>query len=249
MKQIKVYDVPTRIFHWTFGILFLISFVIAKTVDDDSLLFSYHMISGLILSFTVFLRILWGVFGTHYAKFKNFDLSLKSLINYFKGVLTNSNPRWPGHNPASSWGTIIMFIIVLSLGFTGMFMTKGYKEELEDAHELLANSFLILVILHILGIVIHSLQHRDQIALSMLTGNKNLIDGNEHSVPNKSAEGAVFLVAVIIFASYLNTNFNKETRELIIFETRLSLGELPKSNLDLLPEKIERPRHDQDDEE
>jgi cytochrome b len=227
MKQIRVYDLPTRIFHWIFASLFLSSFVIAKTADDDSLVFSYHMLSGLVLLFVLICRFIWGCYGTRHAKFKNFDLRLKNLIDYFIGFLKNSPYRWAGHNPASSWIAIMMFSVTIALGVTGLFMLNGLKEELEDVHELLANGFLSLVIIHISGIVIHTIRHKDFIGLSMLSGNKNLANNDESSVSNRSAVGLIFLLATIGFAFYLNTNFNKKTRELIIFGTQVNLGYFP----------------------
>lgn len=50
MKRELVYDLPTRIFHWMFAVLFLTAFVITKTVDDESAVFSYHMLAGLVLA-------------------------------------------------------------------------------------------------------------------------------------------------------------------------------------------------------
>lgn len=63
MKQTLIYDIPTRIFHWLFVALFLFSFLIAKNVDDESVLFSYHMISGILLTGIVLLRAFWGLMG------------------------------------------------------------------------------------------------------------------------------------------------------------------------------------------
>lgn len=72
----QVFDFPTRLFHWVFAALFLISFTIGKTIDDESVTFHWHMISGLTLGFLVTLRILWGFLGSHYARFQNFNLKL-----------------------------------------------------------------------------------------------------------------------------------------------------------------------------
>lgn len=47
MKAKRVYDLPTRVFHWLFATLFVVAFTIGNTVDDESLVFSYHMIAGL----------------------------------------------------------------------------------------------------------------------------------------------------------------------------------------------------------
>jgi cytochrome b len=59
MGRQLVYDLPTRLFHWVFAGLFLIGFIIAKTIDDDSSWFDYHSLAGLSLGFLVVLRIIW----------------------------------------------------------------------------------------------------------------------------------------------------------------------------------------------
>ena len=64
MKKTKVYDLPTRLFHWLFAGLFLSAFLIAKVIDDDSPSYSYHMLLGVILGMIVFLRIIWGFVGS-----------------------------------------------------------------------------------------------------------------------------------------------------------------------------------------
>ncbi len=161
MRNQLVYDLPTRIFHWLFAGLFVTAFLIAKTVDDESPTFSYHMLAGLLLGFTVLLRILWGVVGTKYSKFSSFALHPKSLVAYFSGILSGDKRRWAGHNPASSWATIAMLCFALGLGLTGYLMASGQKETFEDFHELLANGFLVTVLMHIAGVVLHALRRRD----------------------------------------------------------------------------------------
>ena len=74
MRKQLIYDLPTRIFHWGFAGLFVFVIFIAKTVDDENPVFSYHMLAGLMLGGLVTLRIIWGFFGTKYARFSSFAL-------------------------------------------------------------------------------------------------------------------------------------------------------------------------------
>ena len=76
MRTALVYDLPTRLFHWLFSGLFLISFIISKNIDDESILFSYHMLSGIMLSGLVVWRILCGLIGSEHARFTGFNLNL-----------------------------------------------------------------------------------------------------------------------------------------------------------------------------
>ena len=108
MKKISVYDLPTRFFHWFFAFLFITAFAIAKTVDDESPLFSYHMLAGLTIAFLLVLRFIWGFIGTTYARFSSFKLNPTELIRYFKDAVVTKTKAYLGHNPASSYSKVII---------------------------------------------------------------------------------------------------------------------------------------------
>ncbi len=225
MRNQLVYDLPMRIFHYLFAGLFIAAFLIAKTVDDESAVFSYHMLAGLLLVFTVLLRILWGFFGTKYSKFTSFALRPKDLLAYFKGVLSGEKQKWAGHNPASSWATIIMFGLALGLGITGSLMANGQKETFEDIHELMANGFLVVVLLHIAGVFLHGLRHQDGIAMSIVDGAKKDLPAAE-AISNSRPGIALFFVGLVLtFATYLVSNFNSQSQTLKLFGTTFQLGE------------------------
>lgn len=225
MRSTLVYDLPTRLFHWLFSGLFLLSFVIAKTVDDESLIFSYHMISGLLLGGLVIWRIVWGIMGSEYARFSRFNLNPVHLKDYFLGMLSGSNKRWIGHNPASSWAAITMFILALGLAVTGYLMSTGAKETFEDVHEFMANTFIVVVILHIAGVILHSIRHGDAIALSMIDGKKES-SGQTIVVSSSRRFAAIALLALVISAGlYLLKNFDSQKRILNIFGQTLQLGD------------------------
>ena len=89
-----IYDLPTRIFHWSFAALFIAAFAITKLVKGDSPQFPLHMLAGLTLGVAVLLRVIWGLIGTRHARFADFDLKPSSLLAYFKGILARSKARW-----------------------------------------------------------------------------------------------------------------------------------------------------------
>lgn len=226
MSKPLVYDSPTRVFHWIFAILFVGAFFIAKTYDDDSTLYPYHMMMGLTMVFLVSLRILWGLFGSRYAKFSSFKLNPMDLVEYFKGFFTASGARTLGHNPASSWAAVIMMILTIGLGGTGYLMVNGTnKEFFEEIHELFANAFVIVVIGHIAGIVLHTLRHKEAIGLSMIHGKKDAVKG-EVGIPGSLNWAGILMIALVgLFVFNLNKNYNTQTRSLNLFGTTLQLGE------------------------
>lgn len=214
-----------RIFHWLFAGLFIGTFLIAKTVDDDSPVFTYHMLAGILLGFTVLLRILWGIIGTKHSRFTSFALHPKDLVAYFAGILSGDKRRWAGHNPASSWAAVAMFGFALGLGLTGYLMASGQKETFEDIHELLANGFLVIVLMHVAGVVLHALRHHDGIAMSVVDGAKMDVPIGETISSSKLGVALLFVGLFAIFAIYLADSFDSQKQTLNFLGTTLQLGE------------------------
>ncbi len=226
MRNKLIYDTPTRLFHWLFAGLFVVAFVIGKTVDDDSTVFSYHMLAGLIMVFIVILRIVWGFIGTKYARFTSFALHPKDLISYFMGLLSGAKRKWAGHNPASSWAAVVMMVFALGLGITGYLMANGNEEAYEDLHELFANGFLVVAIMHIAGVLLHTIRHKDPIALSMVDGSKGGLSQNDEPIlSSKPTVAILFIGLVAAFSIYLISNFNSQSQILHLFGNTLQLGE------------------------
>lgn len=226
MRSTLVYDLPTRIFHFFFATLFISSFAIAKIVDDESTVFTYHMLLGLMLGALVLWRLVWGIIGSKYAKFSQFNLNPKELKDYFFGILSGSKRRWQGHNPASSWAAITMFTLAAGLAITGYLMGTGHKESFEDVHEFMANMFVITAGLHIAGVMIHSMRHQDLIGLSMIDGKKELNDLHAPAIPSARPIAAVLLMALIVSSVlYINKNFDPQSRSLKVLGQTLQLGE------------------------
>lgn len=232
MNKTRVYDVPTRLFHWIFAVLFLFAFIVAKNVDDDSALFSYHMFAGLTLGFVVLLRLIWGIWGSSHARFTGFALHPRHLVQYAKGFFTGHKQKWAGHNPASSWAGLIMMILALGLSITGYLMTSTpNKEDFEDFHEIFANAFMIVVLLHVAGLIIHTLRHRDFIASSMVDGKKSDVRPQEGIPSSHRGIGLVFLLLVSLYGIYLYKNYDSQQGTLNFMGTTLEIGEPQKADM------------------
>jgi cytochrome b len=217
-----VYDLPTRLFHILFGGMFVTAFTIAN-VADESLAFPYHMLAGALLAALVILRLIWGIAGTRYARFSSFELAPGSLIDYFKAMFRGGTRTWTGHNPASSWAALIMIGCAAGLAITGVLMVNGH-EQYEDVHELLANAFLATALLHVAGVLVHQLRHRDGFAFSMVDGRKQAAetDGIARARP---VAGLVMLALVAALGVYLLRGFDPATGTLRAFGTTLQLHE------------------------
>lgn len=224
MASVRVYDLPTRVFHWLFAGLFITAFSIANLVDDESLRFPLHMLAGLGLVFVVLLRLLWSAVGTRHARLSDLALAPRQLLGYLKGVLSGGGRLWAGHNPASSWAALAMVLLALSLGVTGVMMATG-NESVEDVHELLANGFLAVVLLHLAGLAIHALRHRDRLPAAMVTGGKQGLPADEAPVAARPVAAFAMLALAGLFGGYLWQHYDAQARTLDLAGYTLALGE------------------------
>lgn len=226
MRQVLVYDFPTRVFHWLFAGFFIAAFAISNLVDDESARFSLHMLAGMGMVFVVILRIIWSLVGTRHARLTDLALNPAQLIAYFKGMFSGSSRRWIGHNPASSWAAVAMVGLAIGMGVTGYLMaTGGENDSIKEVHELMANAFLVVVLLHIAGVVVHVLKHRDHLQSSMVTGRKQALSDDQESVRAVPVAGWAFIVLTGLFMGYLVQHYDAQARTLDLFGTTLQLGE------------------------
>ena len=98
-QRTLVWDLPTRAVHW----LLALSFAGAYLTADSERLRDVHMLLGYTAFGLVVFRLLWGIFGTRYARFTSLPLSPAAVIDYLKSLLTLSPRHYFGHNPAGSW--------------------------------------------------------------------------------------------------------------------------------------------------
>jgi len=190
MKQentIKVWDLFIRTFHWSL----VIAFVVAYITEEE--LLSIHTLAGYVILGLLSLRLVWGLIGTHYARFTNFTYSLASIRHFLSDTLHLRARRYIGHNPA---GGAMIFLLIASLlltSFSGLAIyaaseqagplvsvfgnTSDFmKEPLEESHEFIANFTVLLVFIHILGVLAESLIHRENLVASMVSGYKRVLE-------------------------------------------------------------------------
>jgi hypothetical protein len=140
--------------------------------------------------------------------------------------MSTKTKRYLGHNPASSYAAIAMYIFTLGLAVTGILMSKGlYKHQAEDLHELFAKGFLITAIAHIVGIGIHHIKHRDRLIYSMIDGEKQKVAGADGISSTKPFVAIIFIGLLVTFVLYLNHQFDSKNGSLQLFGTSLQLGE------------------------
>lgn len=185
MKQqdIKVWDLLVRSFHWMLVFAYTLSFVTAEEWSG------VHAFSGYVILGLLITRVVWGLVGSHYARFAEFVKPLAVVRSYMQDVLQLKGRRYIGHNPAGGW-MIIALLVVLSLtAVTGLFAYAGEDQAgplfayvghwpeyvldgFAEVHEGLANFSLFLIFVHVCGVVVESFLHDENLVRAMWTGRK-----------------------------------------------------------------------------
>ena len=169
---VKVWDPFVRVFHWSVAALFLLAYVTGDEIEQ------VHIVAGYTIAGLLVLRIVWGVVGPRHARFSDFVRSPRAVLAYVRDVVLLRAPRYLGHNPAG--GIMIVALIVMLVGtcITGYMMTTGAywgSEEFEEVHAVLANLTVGLVVVHFIGVLVASFEHRENLVKAMITGRKRTV--------------------------------------------------------------------------
>lgn len=164
-----VWDLPVRIFHWTLVGLFAAAWY---TAGENGRL---HAFIGYALLGLIVFRVYWGFVGTRHALFRDFVTSPFTILAYLRDLFAGRARHYLGHNPAGGAMVMALLLGLSAVTATGaLLLTRHFfgVEWMEHLHEWLAYGVLLLVPLHILGVIISSRLHGENLIGAMLTGYK-----------------------------------------------------------------------------
>lgn len=224
-----IWDLPTRIFHWLLTDGLAIAAALAFLTEHRSNLFPYHALVGLILALMVALRVVWGFVGTRHARFASFLFGPNAVFAYLKGVLTGTGTRHTGHNPGSAYAIFAVLLLLVGLSITGIMLGTGNRA-VKEPHEVMANLLLVVVGIHVLGVIVHTIRFRENIIAAMFTGRKEAEAADAISSVHAVA-AVLFVVVVSLWAVALFKNFDAgaKTVRLPVIGTTLHVGEIAKN--------------------
>ncbi|MCA3218162.1 MAG: cytochrome b/b6 domain-containing protein [Burkholderiales bacterium] len=197
---VRVWDLPTRLFHWSLAALVLFSIV---TVKLGGLWIDWHMRSGYAILALVLFRVLWGFAGSHYARFASFVRGPVGMLGYLRGRVAHV----AGHNPLGALSVVALLAVLGVQASTGLFTSDGSFTEgplaklvsgqtvdwLSTVHRYGEWVIYGLVGLHIAAVIFYSVFRFQPLVKAMLTGDRA-------DVQARSAEdgGAVRLRALVL---------------------------------------------------
>jgi cytochrome b len=194
-QRILVWDVPTRVFHW----LQVLSFSVAYLTAFSERMRNYHVALGFILLGLLVFRLLWGFVGTRYARFGSFLFSPKETFAYLLAMAKRKQAHYLGHNPAGSMVVWLLLALGMFISVTGvMALQDDVSDLVVDMHAISTNIMLGVIALHIIGVLVSSILHRENLVRSMFTGFKYAESGE--GIRNAYFWlGLLMVAAVVIF--------------------------------------------------
>lgn len=213
--SVRVWDLPTRLFHWLLVLLFAASWWSAENREME-----WHYRSGITILILLAFRLIWGVIGGSTARFIGFLRGPGAAIEYVRGVV----PKDAGHNPLGGYSVIAMLLALMVQVGTGLFATDidglvsgplshfvdfDQGRQAAEIHETSFNILLVLIGLHVLTILFYLVVRRRNLVTPMVTGRDKALGNNVRGlVPAGPVRLVIALVVAVLLGWWVSTGIN-----------------------------------------
>ncbi|AMO22974.1 cytochrome b/b6 domain-containing protein [Ramlibacter solisilvae] len=190
-KKVRVWDLPTRLFHWAL-VLLIVGLAVSGYRGGDAM--AWHARLGYAMLALLLFRIVWGFVGGRWSRFSAFAFSPRDIFRHLRG---DSGPdALVGHNPLGAGSVFLMLFFLLAQVATGLVgddeiaFTGPLNRFVESATGLAATSYhkgvgqwvlLALALLHIAAVVFYLVRRKDNLVRPMIVGDKELLHPTEPS--------------------------------------------------------------------
>jgi len=182
--KVRVWDLATRLFHWSLAAL-VVAAVVTAQIGGNAL--AWHFYCGYTILALLLFRILWGVAGPRYARFSSFALRPSSFLEHIRARKAGALRTYAGHSPFGSLSVLVILLVLLAQAVTGLFanddiasegplakfVPQATSDKLSAFHADL-NSVLIYVLvgLHVAAVAYYFFFQRQDLVKPMITGDK-----------------------------------------------------------------------------
>ena len=200
---IRVWDAPTRLFHWAIVILLGLSWL-----TESRGWMELHFLSGYSVIALLLFRVSWGFVGSETARFSHFIRGPIAALRHLAHLHRREPDTAIGHNAAGGWMVLAMLAMLAVEVATGLcanddgdtegplfkYVGKDRSDWLSHIHAVNFKVIQVAVLLHIVAILIYLGLKRHDLVRPMITGRKHLPEALQ---PPRLASP---LRAVVLFA-------------------------------------------------
>lgn len=182
MQTLRVWDLPTRLFHWLLALL-VVGLLITGNVGGNWMVWHFRF-GYAVLSLLLF-RLVWGFAGGHWSRFAQFVYGPRTTWAYLRGQSTARETT--GHNPLGALSVLALLLVLFAQVSTGLMsddeisffgpltaFVSGDTASMATRYHKNVGKFVVLalVVLHILAIVFYRIARRQNLVGPMITGDK-----------------------------------------------------------------------------
>jgi cytochrome b len=204
---VRVWDLPTRIFHWVLAATVVCSVVSAK-IGGNAM--AWHFRFGYLVLTLVAFRVLWGFVGGRWSRFASFLYSPASVLRYLRGQPQGGGRVDVGHSPLGSLSVLALLAFLALQAGTGLFaddeisntgplnrFVSGSTASVASGYHADVGQWVLiaLVLLHIGAVLYYLLRERNNLIGPMWHGDKTLPGGVPASA---DSVGTRLLAAVLV---------------------------------------------------
>ena len=207
LHKIRVWDIPTRLFHWVLVGLVICSFITGK-IGISAM--QYHEWSGVAILILIVFRVVWGLIGGRQSRFSDFVKGPATVFRYASTLFDKGSEPHIGHNPLGGWSILAMLTSLFIQAGTGLFanddiltegplydlVSKPTSDWLTDVHLLNQNILALLVAIHLGAIMFHLVVKRENLIKPMITGLKTW----DHELDSSWGSPMLALILAVIIA-------------------------------------------------
>lgn len=168
-ETIPVWDPFVRLFHWSLVALFVFCYISGDGLID------LHETAGYVIAALLGARVVWGFVGTRHARFADFVRGPRAVAGFLMATLRLRAPRHVGHNPAGGAMVLALIATITVICASGVMMGMDAfwgEQWVEDLHVYATWTAIGLVVLHVAGVILASIEHRENLVRAMFTGRK-----------------------------------------------------------------------------
>ena len=185
-RVVRVWDLPTRLFHWLL-VVALVAQVITGKIGGGAM--TWHFRIGYCIFALLVFRLVWGFVGGHWSRFSSFIYGPASVLRYLRNRHAAGDLFHVGHNPlgsASVFAMLAILIVQVGTGLVGddeIANIGPLNRYVSTATGLAATAWhkgpgfaiiLTLVVLHIVAVVFYRVRRRQDLIGPMFSGDKRL---------------------------------------------------------------------------
>jgi cytochrome b len=185
-RLVKVWDAPTRLFHWVVAILVGFSWF---SMHESWM--QLHFLSGYTILTLLLFRLVWGFVGSDTARFRRFLKSPIAALRHLRRIGRREPDREIGHNAAGGWMVLVLLVLLLVQALTGLcanddimnegplahVVGKSWSNWLSNVHSINFTLIEIAIALHVLAVLAYAVLKRQDLVRPMVTGRKRLPAG------------------------------------------------------------------------